>query len=251
MDPSRATDSAGVVPERIKKGRYSDSTDTHLRAKTPPYDNAHWAETMMARVVKPLIRSHELNWFWFTRYASITPEFADSDGTNAPAGFFDGQICRSLRFRIDIDDNRLEDFEANASALIDKERCWIADWRAYGEGELCSDRFLGEDRSDIRRTERLAIVRDYTESVCRLAVHALVPADERGRFRFEVNDNPLNPHASAFFSLHHLFCNATEVFLTVLVASDGTTLSCGTRTYPPAVLSENPTAPFVELRVRF
>lgn len=219
--------------------------------KFPPYDDARWAETMMARIIDPLTSDDGLEWFWFTQYASVSPEFADSDGTNAPVGFFDGQICRSLRFRFEVDDSRREDFLAKAVALIDRERCWIADWRPYDESELGGDRFLGEDRGDARRKRRLALVLDYTQCVSRLALHSLIPADDQGRFRYETNDNPQNPHGSSFFSLHHLFCNPTEVLLTVLVSSDGSNLACGTRQYPPAVLTESPTLPFVEFRVRF
>jgi hypothetical protein len=219
--------------------------------KVVPYDTPTWAETMMARVIRPMVQLQGMNWFWLTRYASETPEFADSDGSSVPAGFFDGQMCRSLRFRFDVDDDQRERFETRATTIINTEQCWIADWRPYGDDELCSDRFLGEDRSAIRKNERRAIVRNYLESVSRLALHALVPADETGRFRFETSDHPENPHGSAFFSLHHLFCNPTEVLLIVLVTSDGMNLTCGTRQYPPPILQGGSTVPLVEFKVRF
>ena len=83
------------------------------------------------------------------------------------------------------------------------------------------------------------------------AYEFLIALYETGRFRFEQNDDPLNTHGSPFFSLHHLFCNPTEVLLTALVVSNGTGLECGTRQYPPNVLVQNPSLPFVEVRVRF
>ena len=218
----------------------------------PCYDNTLWAETMMERIIRPITTGQiGLKWFWFTRYASEQPEFADSDGSRLPDGFFANQLCRSLRFRCEIDDGLVSAFEARGNQLISREHCWNADWRDYDIGELCSNRFIGEDRSDDRRKERLALVKDYVGSVSRMVLHAIVPADDQGRFRFEQNDDPLNALGSPFFSLHHLFCNPTEVLLTALLASNGNSLECGTRTYPPPVLVQNQTLPFVEVRVRF
>lgn len=201
----------------------------------PPYDTHLWAETMMARIIKPLAEvNDELDWFWFTRYASVEQEFADSDGSNVPAGFFGSQLCRSIRFRFEIHEDKLADFENRGTALIEREGCWISDWRDYGVGELCADRFLGELRSAERRQERLPLVKNYVNSVSRLALHLIVPADDEGRFRFETNDHELNPTNSTLYSLHHFFCNPTEVPLTVLlIANENGQLIAGTRTYPP------------------
>jgi len=219
---------------------------------TPPYDDKYWWETMLGRIIAPLVTNQEgLVWFWFTRYASLQPEFADSDGTHLPNGFFGTQPCRSLRFRCEVDDSLISEFEIKANQLINHEGCWNANWLDYGINELSSDRFIGEDRSVDRRNERLTLVKAYVESVSRLVLHALVPADHQGKFRFEQNDNSENPHGSPFFSLHHFFCNPTEVLLTALIASSGNNLDCGTRQYPPNVLGQNPSLPFLEFRVRF
>jgi hypothetical protein len=218
----------------------------------PPYDTNLWAETVMARILKPLVdRNPQLRWVWFTRYVSGKPEFADSDGANVPPDFFDNNLCRSIRFRFEINDDDLDAFEQQAADLIRQEGCWIADWRDYGIGELSSNRFVGEDRSQARRDERLGLVKRHVESVSRLMLHALVPADNEGRFRVENNDDQENPHNSAFFSLHHLFCNTTEVLLTALVSNDGFTIDCGTRQYPQSVVVQNQGVPVKEFPIRF
>jgi hypothetical protein len=204
---------------------------------TAPYDNQLWAETMMARIIKTLVEQNpQPTWLWFTRYASLQPEFGDSDGNNAPASITQGGLCKSLRFRYEIPEDDVGAFERQGSDLITSEGCWIADWRDYDMAELSSDRFIGEDRLEQRRNERLPLVKQFLESTSRLALHALVPADSDGRFRFEMNDNIQNPHQSPFFSLHHLFCNTTDVLLTVLFAFNGTQLEAGTRQYPPTQL---------------
>src|SRR5262245_2845477 len=97
---------------------------------TPPYDGPFWAETIMARILKPLVTGQDgLQWFWFTKYASVQPEFADSDGNGVPSGFFGAQFCRSLRLRFEADDGVVGGFEHKGSQLIAQEGCWIADWR--------------------------------------------------------------------------------------------------------------------------
>jgi hypothetical protein len=219
---------------------------------TLPYDSQFWAETMMERIIKPIVASQDgLVWFWFTRYASLQPEFADSDESKVPTGFFGNMLCRSLRFRFEVADDALNVFEANGSKLITQEGCWTADWRDYGIGELCSNRFLGENRSQTRRDERLILVKDYLASVSRLALHSLVPEDNQGRFRFEANDDPQNLHDSAFFSLHHLFCNTTDVLLTALINCQPPNLQGGTWQNPPPDFVQNQQHPCSEFQVRF
>ena len=85
----------------------------------------------------------------------------------------------------------------------------------------------------------------------RLTLHALVPADAQGRFKIEDNDHDENPQNSAFFSLHHLFCNTTEVILTALVTDAEGRLQVGTRQYPPEALVDDVKKSFGEFRVRF
>lgn len=209
----------------------------------------------MGRIIKPLVAdSDELGWFWLTRYASEEKEFADSDGSNVPEGFFGNLLCRSIRFRFELNDTNQATFEARGSKLIEHEGCWISDWRDYEVGELCGDRFLGEFRDSERRQGRLPLVKNYMNSVSRLALHALVSADEDGRFRFETNDHELNPTKSTFYSLHHFFCNPTEVPLTVLLlANEYGQLITDTRTYPPSppANTQDTWNPLGECKIRF
>ena len=54
----------------------------------------------------------------------------------------------------------------------------------------------------------------------RLALDCLTGPDEKGYFHFEKNDNKQNPLGSSFETFHHVFCNITEVPLSVLVFTD-------------------------------
>ncbi len=70
-------------------------------------------------------------------------------------------------------------------------------------------------------------------SICRLFIDYLVP-ETGDRWRFEENGDLLqNPAKNAFQSLHHLFCNITEVPLDVLVGIKGGQFHVGTQMYPP------------------
>lgn len=217
---------------------------------TAPYDNHLWAETMMARIIKPLSEREGVKWVWATRYAFQELDFSDSDGSKVPEGFFSKPLYRSLRFRYEVEQDHQEDFESFGSSLVQNERCWNADWRDFSES-LCCDRFLGIPRTEIRRIERRILVLNYLNSVTRLTLHSLVPADTEGRFKIEDNDHQENPSNSAFFSLHHLFCNTTEVLLTALITDDQGKLQVGTRQYPPDALTNDANKPFAEFQVRF
>ncbi len=217
---------------------------------TAPYDNQLWAETMMARIVKPLSEREGVKWVWVTRYASQTLDFSDSDGSKVPDGFFKGPLYRSLRFRYEVEHDRQNGFESFGSSLVESEMCWKADWRDYDES-LCCDRFLGIPRTDERRRERRPLVMNFLDSVTRLTLHALVPADDEGRFKIEDNDHQENLRNSAFFSLHHLFCNTTEVFLTALINCQPPNLQGGTWQNPPPDFVQNQQHPCSEFQVRF
>lgn len=66
---------------------------------------------------------------------------------------------------------------------------------------------------------------------------ALVGPDTAGRYRLEQNgDLVQNPRAYTFQSVHHLFCNMTEVPLDVLVCLRGLNYEVGTGIYPPGPL---------------
>jgi hypothetical protein len=54
-----------------------------------------------------------------------------------------------------------------------------------------------------------------------LVIDALVGPDPQGRYEIEVNDNQQNPLRSSFESVHHLFCNITDVPLRVIISQMG------------------------------
>lgn len=114
--------------------------------------------------------------------------------------------------------------------LITEEGYTISDIRDYDEvADTGSNRHLGvEHRVLGRKISRARLVTELYHSISKLVIDALVP-DANGRYRLETNDDTRqNPHRSTFETLHHVFCNITEVPTCVLV----TPLAVGTHWQP-------------------
>jgi hypothetical protein len=195
-----------------------------------PYKRETWVETLLGRVIQPLIKRHlAVNWFWFSRYIAPSIDSGDCNVDIVPNYFQTNGLLRSVRFRFELPDVDVQAFEQNGSLLITKERCVISDWRDYDLVEdLGGDRFVGEIRSVIRREERAKLVASYLNTVSKLVLHSLIGPDAEGQFFLESNDDQQNPLKSSFESMHHLFCNMTALPLRVLVYSDGSQTFVGT-----------------------
>lgn len=194
------------------------------RIFVPPtrlYDEATWAETLLGRVIAPLTHEHpSLLWFWFSRYVQERDEdVGDCDISQIPASFeFPGSLLCSVRFRYALPEEDRLSFEARAQELIDASGARVSDFREYDwVGDLGGDRFVGEDRSDVRRQIRAELVVAFCTAVSRLTLDCLRGPGRKGRYRLEENDSPQNPYGSSFESLHHLFCNMTDVPTFVLL----------------------------------
>lgn len=200
-----------------------------------PYDTETWVETLLGRVIQPLLQSHStVDWFWFSRYIASSADSGDCDVSVVPKDFQLNGLLRSLRFRFELSDTNVRAFEREGSLRITNEGCVISDWRDYDlVGDLGGDRFVGLVRDTIRRAERAKLVVSFLSIVSKLVLHSLIGPDVEGRFRVESNDDQQNPLKSSFESMHHLFCNITGVPLRVRVFSDGSQTFVGTDWYAP------------------
>jgi hypothetical protein len=212
---------------------------------TTPFDTTSWAETLFGHIIRPTAENASgLNWFWFSRHDC--PANVDSDDCNIaeiPSEFLVpvNNHYRSVRFRYSVDDEVVEAFETSCDNRITENGCWISDFRNYDVvADLGSNRHIGGDRSPERRQHRAELIAMFYYATCRLALDALVGADEFGRFFFEYNDSSEIPLNSSFETPHHIFCNITDVPLRLLVSRQG----IGTDWSPPP-------NPIGEYRVRF
>ncbi|MDX6504885.1 MAG: hypothetical protein QOE29_2010, partial [Gaiellaceae bacterium] len=197
------------------------------RIFVPPssaYAHGAWAETLLGRIIAPLTREHpSLAWFWFSRYVQERDEdVGDCDISQIPTSFefAGGNLC-SVRFRYAIPEEDLLSFETRAQELIDASGARVSDFREYDwVGDLGGDRFVGEDRADARRETRAELVVAFCMAVSRLTLDCLRGPGRKGRYRLEENDSAQNPYGSSFESIHHLFCNMTDVPTFVLLGGD-------------------------------
>ena len=163
-----------------------------------PFDKENWFESFVGSFVMPVLESGKIHQYWFSRYVSSG--------------------AREVRFRF-----TLEDYGEIAPVVGDlintlslsdmkdeEDYCWTND--------LGQERFLQNNQRQRSKEERGQLVLDYLHAVSRLFVDSISHSDEEGYFHQERNSSGYNPFGSIFESLHHLFCNMTDV-VTVVVAA--------------------------------
>ena len=188
-----------------------------------PFDS-YWAETIVGAIIAPAISQEQnLEWFWFSRYELTAQQDADDcDIRDIPQGFLNpqNQFYRSIRFRYSITEEARQTFENRIQNQITKHGCWISDFRDYPFLEdLGGNRHIGGERTPDRRQHRAQLVARLYQAISELVVDTLVGPDEEARYQAEKNDDSRNnPLGSTFESVHHLFCNITDVPTRVLVS---------------------------------
>jgi len=191
-----------------------------------PFDSC-WAETIVGAIIAPAISQEQnLEWFWFSRYdCTALADAGDCDIRDIPQGFLNpqNQFYRSIRFRYSITEEARQSFENRIQSQIANHGCWISDFLDYPFLEdLGGDRHIGGERTHDRRQHRAQLVGKLYQAISELVIDALVGPDKEGRYQAENNDDSLNnPLGSTFESLHHLFCNITDVPTRVLISQMG------------------------------
>jgi hypothetical protein len=199
----------------------------------------NWAETLIGRVIRPLTDEfkNQIVWFWFSRYATGPQDLDPWDFDPIPVEYAGG-LYRSLRFRLNIQDDFLKEFKRTAEQLIARYQYWISGFREYPAVEDTGrDRFLGiENRIPGRAEQRSLLINNLYFAISQLVIDAVVGPDEQDRYRLEQNDAPENPHGSTSQSILHLFCNITNVPTEVKVFVKDGDVSCATFREPATPL---------------
>ena len=153
-----------------------------------PFDDAQYRwPSFVGEFVLPLVRERPHLQYWFSYY-----------GTKA-------------RFRVYTD--KYDELRADLEAL----RGNLGLVELGGEhhltlvGDLGHARWLASNRTDKKPEERAIRILQYLHSVCRLYIDYLVKRPD-GYWELEATtDHVQNPEGVSFESLHHLFCNLTQV----------------------------------------
>jgi hypothetical protein len=196
-----------------------------------PYQQECWVECVVGHIIAPLVKKYQLHHFWFSRYGEgAEGSKGDTDLTKIPPGFELNGLYRSVRFRLWLPESQRAAFEQELRATVTGVGCWIFDLRDYPDlDDLASKRFCGGNFAQTRREERRDEMREFLSATARLFVHMLESPNSQQEFRLEDNtERNNNTEGVTFQSVHHLFCNMTEVPLFVFVD----TLTVGTHIYP-------------------
>lgn len=199
---------------------------------TPPFESGDWYEQVLGRIVLPLFLSHcdQLHWLWFTKYVSrLGDDDGDCEIDKLPSGYLLNGVHRSIRLRFSSQKGSQRVIEANGQELVNSANCFITDWRDYDVvKDLGGDRFAGAGADLVRRTERAKLVVEFLYTTSKLVLSCLISSGNNGRWQFEDNPNQQNPYHSSSESIHHLFCNMTQVPLYVLLLKMGSDMTVGT-----------------------
>jgi len=210
-----------------------------------PYQPHCWVETIVGRIIAPLISKYSISEFWFSRYGQDkNGSSQDTDLTKIPSHFESSGSWRSVRFRLWLSPHHQQAFESDLFDRVKDANCAIADLRVYDPfSDLAKTSLCGGEFSDARRHQRKDIVRDFLCATSRLFIHMLEGPNHLGEFELEKNPDRANcPDEATFQYVHHLFCNLTEVPLSVSVPVPG----IGTSMYPAPSSTG-----IVSVRVRF
>ncbi len=184
-----------------------------------PYDANNWVEQIMGTTIKPIFErfGDSISWIWITRYIQPNRPF-DYD---VPGEYLvRRQLYRFIVFRASVTENERDGVQqetirlARANNLFTDPRGWV-DYDVVAD--LGSDRFVRSNANEEERIRRARLVANYMDVTNRLMLDALTQ-DLQGKWQLEENRSPENPKGSFFESVHHVFCNATGVPTTAMLA---------------------------------
>jgi len=197
-------------------------SERQIRIFVPPnLDQICWAETLVGRVIAPVVQEFAPNWIWFSRYEEgADGSSLDSDLSKIPAWFGPNGFYRSVRFRVSIPAAIQGEFERNTMARIGESGYAATGFLDYFYvDDLASGRFMAGPATPERRRKRADLIARFLNASANLFIDALIGPDENGLYHIERNSHAL---CESFFSdVRHLFCNMTNAPTPVFIDKDG------------------------------
>lgn len=183
-----------------------------------------WENQILGNVIKPIIENYEdkLEWVWATSY--IIPNNSNrlvSDHIY-PSDYKENKYFYYLVVRFAA--KTFNDYKyilEQIGKLSAKYHYYIPfEARIWSfMPDIGGDRFNRVDSGISERKHRSKLILEFMYSTLKLKIDSLIKQDDRWEEELNV-DTIQNPDNSFFQSVHHLFCNVTQVKTPVLVRSD-------------------------------
>ena len=224
---------------------WADAQALHIFVPPQEPFRENWVEQILGNVVKPVIAEYNdvISWIWVTRYAGPYTNDSPPVGITIPQEFHANGSYRFIVLRLHVNPDIREAVQTKIIELTQNAGCFSdpRGWIQYNPIEdVGGDRFIRNDAELSERTERARLIVSFVDITIRLMLHSL-SKDESGHWVTEPNMIPQqNPKGSMFESIRHLFCNATAVPTTVLLAGDWKSLQLGTYWMQPLSITGNP-----------
>jgi hypothetical protein len=194
----------------------------HLFAPAQPDRGRNWVEQILGEVVKPIVDAFrsDIQWVWVTRYSGRYDTSALPLGAHLSPDFIFNGYYRFVVIRIMAHAAVVANIQAQVIEKATRAGCYIHPdgWITYDfVKDLGSDRFIRPDAASVERERRADLVARFVYATLQLMLDSLV-TDQHGSWMIENNaDEAQNPRGSYFQSVHHLYCNVTNVPTDALV----------------------------------
>jgi hypothetical protein len=225
-EPSPKADGNGKIGEiPVKGSTMSGAKVQALRIFAPPeqpYGNENWVEQILGSIIRPIHDEFEthIHWMWVNRYTASVEILDSQIKTLIPDHFLRDNWYRYVLFRLSIENPIQDTLHKRVMEHVQSTRCFASPWEDYDiVSHLGSNRYIETNAPEKHRVKRAQLIASFMDATLKLMLDTLVFRE--GQWRFEHNaDSQQNPYGSIFESVHHLFCNATEVPVDVLVSTD-------------------------------
>lgn len=188
----------------------------------PVHWRENWVEQILGEVIAPVweVRRGSLDWVWVTRYvepleSTLLATTPPDETRGIPDDFVDSQrLTRRVIFRAAGDNAAV--VRKGLLGLSEKTGCHVRITLWDIVEDLGSDRFIQSNATIEQRMQRADLVGRFVDAGCQLMFDA-VTLDHNSQWTLERNTHQQNPTGSFFFSVHHLFCNLTNLQIPVQV----------------------------------
>ena len=229
----------------------------HIFAPSRDPFGQYWVEQILGEVLRPVLADYDnvISWVWVTRYSG---KYTDNDpplGIAVPQEFHTNGWFRYIVLRLHANSGLRESVHSRTVELAQACGCFTdpRGWIQYDPiKDVGGDRFIRNDADHSQRIERARLIVQFVDTTIRLMLHSL-SRDTAGNWLTEPNMIPKqNPKGSIFESIRHLFCNATGVPTTVLLAGEWSSLQIGTYWMPPFAITGDKLKQYrLEVQIRY